>query len=214
MEKVILSIKSRSKSGSSNSRRFRNAGEVPVVINFPDASSISGLVVEKDFVHLAERSRYTDVFTLSSEDEKLNNKQVLVKSLQKEPLKGKVLHVDFQALEAGARVKVHVPVTLTGTPAGVKTQGGILTQASRTVVLSCLPENIPQDVTADVSELNVGDRILASEIPLSEGLFLKSNARETIASVVASRTTRLQEASGTTGEEGGEKTAEGNNKES
>lgn len=196
MEERKLAIKSREKTGSSAGRKSRREGRVPVVVSFPDATSLKASVEEREFVHLAQASKYTDVIYLNSDNDKLNGLQVLVKDFQREPLKGKLLHVDFQALQEGVRVKVNVPVKLVGMPEGVKTQGGILTQTANTVVLSCWPKSIPAAVEADVSALLVGERILASDINLPDDVIMKSNVRENIASVVASRITRLQDAAG------------------
>lgn len=193
MEEKVLDIQSRTSSGSAESRRLRRSGKVPVSILYPDATSAAGILIEKDFVHLAEMSKYTDVFHFKSDNQKLNGQKVLVKDLQKEPRKGSVLHVDFLALDDKKEITVKVPVALTGTPVGVKTQGGILTKSAQFLLVSCLPAVIPSEVEVDVTELKVGDRVVANQVKLSNGLVLKSNERETIASVVASRATRLQE---------------------
>ncbi len=193
MEEKVLNIESRTSNGSAESRRLRRTGKVPVSILYPDATSASGIVIEKDFVHLAEMSKYTDIFHFKSDNQKLNGQKVLVKDLQKEPIKGNVLHVDFLALDDKKAITVKVPVSLVGTPVGVKTQGGILTKSAQFLLVSCLPAVIPSEVEVDVTELKVGDRVVASQLTLASGLTLKSNERETIASVVASRATRLQE---------------------
>ncbi len=193
MEEKVLHIESRTSNGSAESRRLRRTGKVPVSILYPDATSVAGIVIEKDFVHLAEMSKYTDVFHFKSDNQKLNGQKVLVKDLQKEPLKGSVLHVDFLALDDKKAINVKVPVALVGTPVGVKTQGGILTKSAQFLVVSCLPAVIPSEIEVDVTELKVGDRVIANELKFTNGLVLKSNERETIASVVASRATRLQE---------------------
>ena len=106
MEERKLAIKSREKTGSSAGRKSRREGRVPVVVSFPDATSLKASVEEREFVHLAQASKYTDVIYLNSDNDKLNGLQVLVKDFQREPLKGKLLHVDFQALQEGVRVKV------------------------------------------------------------------------------------------------------------
>ena len=192
MENFTLNIEQRVLSGSSVSRRIRKEGKVPTAIYYPNGTSKLGSVSNKDFTRIAEKMRFTDVISLKSSDSGLNDVRVLVKEVSKEPVSGKLEHIDFQALEAGHKVRVKIPLFLEGIPSGVKLEGGILTKTAQSLTVLCDPSKIPHDIHVDVSALNVGDSIEAGDIKLSEGVELKSKSHETIASVVESRETRLQ----------------------
>lgn len=208
MEDFTLEIAERTGDGSSNSRRERREGKVPVAIYSPDGKSVSGVVIAKDFIHIAEKARFTDVITFKSSVKDLDGKRVLVKEVQKEPLSGKVHHVDFQALVKGHTVRVKVPVLLEGIPVGVKTQGGIITKSAQTLSVSCIPTNIPHDLHVDITELKVGDSILAENVQMPEGATLISKAKETVAAVVSSRQTKLMATETDAGAEGEETASE------
>jgi len=136
---------------------------------------------------LAKKARLSQVFTFKSESPALNGKSAIVKEVQQDYLKGKVLHVDFQTLRDDEEITIDVPVRVVGEAPGVKLDGGVLTLVTHEVQVTCLPKNIPSVVDVDVSSLGLGQSIHASDLKFAEGVTLSDDPHETIVSVIIPR---------------------------
>jgi large subunit ribosomal protein L25 len=117
----------------------------------------------------------------------LDGKVVLVKELQRDPVKGTLLHADLYSVDVDRTVEVEVPIHLFGTPVGVKLGGGILEHSLRELHLECLPRAIPEEINADVSSLELGDSLHVRDLVLPEGVTLLSDPDLSVVSVVAPR---------------------------
>src|SRR5262249_34105776 len=106
------------------------------------------------------------------------------KSVQMEPVKEKVLHVDFLSVHEGHRITVTVPIELTGEAEAVKLGLMILNQTLYEAELECLPTEIPDSLVVDISNLTPGHTIHAREIPLPENARLKSDADLTVVTLL------------------------------
>src|SRR3954452_851972 len=114
-----------------------------------------------------------------------SNRLALVQEIQHAPVSGDVLHVDFHAVSMDEMIEADVPLEPTGTANGVKNFGGLLEQSLRSLSIECLPRDLPDVITVDVSALNIGDAIHVRDIPLPQGVTAKSPADLTAISVVA-----------------------------
>ena len=146
-------------------------------------------------------------------DASLQDRTVMVKELQREPLKGNVIHADFFEIDMLERIHVSVPVHLSGSAPGVL-EGGVIEHALRDVELACLPNAIPDELTADVSELELGHSLHVSDIALPEGVELVSDPELSVVSVLLPKVVEEAVAEPEEGEEGaelaeGEEAAEG-----
>src|SRR6185436_3469142 len=114
-------------------------------------------------------------------------RKVILKEFQTEPLKGKLLHADFYevALDRELHIKVHIEVT--GTAIGVKRDGGVLDFVTRELEIACLPADIPEKITVDVSELEMGKHIRVHDLKLSEKLRILTDHDLVIVHVVVPR---------------------------
>jgi len=83
------------------------------------------------------------------------------------------------------KLRVNVPITLKGEPAGVKQQGGILEQVLREVEIECLPGDIPNAIEADVTELVFGKVLRVSDLPRSEKLKFLTDEDQPVAHVIS-----------------------------
>jgi large subunit ribosomal protein L25 len=115
----------------------------------------------------------------------------MLKAVDKHPISGAFLHADFLTLDAKQAVKVEVPLRLVGTAPGVAL-GGLLNQQLRTLTVSCLPGDIPAGIALDVSKLEVGDRLLLSELKMPKGVAAMI-ADQPLVSVSGRRGSRLDE---------------------
>jgi len=111
---------------------------------------------------------------------------VLVKELQRGPVRGDLVHADLYEVDPNARVRVSVPVHLRGTAHGV-TMGGLIDHSLRVIELDCLALAIPDEILVDVEALDVGDSVHVSDLVLPEGVELVTQAELSVVSVVAPR---------------------------
>jgi len=108
---------------------------------------------------------------------------VLVKELQREPVRGSLLHADLFEISADEQIQVAVPIHLSGDAAGV-VMGGVIEHVLREVEISCLPRAIPDEIIADVAALEIGDSLHVSDLPLPEGIELITDASLSVVSVI------------------------------
>jgi large subunit ribosomal protein L25 len=93
----------------------------------------------------------------------------LLKAVDKHPVSGQLLHADFVRLEPGAPISVNVPLRVQGVALGIA-MGGLLNHQVRLLRVRCLPKDIPPAIGVDVSAMDVGDRLLLSELRLPAGV--------------------------------------------
>ena len=126
------------------------------------------------------------LITLQIEGE---NQLSIVKDMQRHPTRRDVIHVDFLRLDPNADVAVEVPVTLTGEARKVSQMSGMVDQVMFTLTVLSKPENIPTELTADVTELEVNDTITVSDVVLPEGVRTELDPDEAVATGVVTRST-------------------------
>jgi large subunit ribosomal protein L25 len=114
-----------------------------------------------------------------------SNLAALVQEVQHSPVGGEIVHVDFHAISMDETIQAEVPLEPTGTSVGVKTFGGLLEQSLRALAIECLPRDLPDRITVDVSQLNIGDSIHVRDIPLPSGVTAKVPADLTAFSLLA-----------------------------
>lgn len=187
MENFTIEVSERPNIGKSYANRCRREGFIPAVAYHKAEKPLAVQVPLKEFTLLAVKARRSQVFTFKSSVPSLNGKAAIVKEVQQDYLKGRVIHVDFQTLKDDEEITVDVPVKFVGEAPGVKNQGGILAVVTHEVSVSCLPKYIPSSVTVDISALGLGQSIHADQLQLGDGVSLVDDPSETIVSVVASR---------------------------
>jgi large subunit ribosomal protein L25 len=110
---------------------------------------------------------------------------VILKELQLDPVRGRPLHADFLEISMERKIRVEVPLVLTGDSVGVKGKGGILEQPLRQLAVECLPLNIPERITVEVSNLDIGDAIHVRDLTVGEGIRILEDSGRVVASVTA-----------------------------
>ena len=110
---------------------------------------------------------------------------VMIVDWQNDPVKENLLHIDLKRIDLTKRLRVKIPVHTTGEPKGVKLQGGLHELITREIEIECLPDEIPEEFTVDVTELMIGQSVRASDIPLTGSMKLVSPADAVISHVVA-----------------------------
>jgi large subunit ribosomal protein L25 len=180
--RIELSVEAR-KTGKGNSRELRVNRQVPAVI-YGAVSPISVTVGEKEMVKYNTRAYENALFNLKSGVKEANGIVVLVKQVDVHPVTRRPQHVDFYALDLKKAVRVWVEVKLEGKPIGLS-EGGMLNVVNRQVEVEVLPTDIPEFLTADISNLGVGDALHVSDLKVAGSTKLISSAELTIAVVSA-----------------------------
>jgi large subunit ribosomal protein L25 len=103
---------------------------------------------------------------------------------QYDPIKGSLLHIDLKRIDLSRKLRVSVPVHVTGEAKGVKQQGGVLDVVTRAVEIECVPADIPDQFSVDVTELTIGTNIRVSDLPVKEGVRILTSPDAVIAHVV------------------------------
>ena len=185
MEERFLTVEPRSELGGANARRSRRAGMVPAVMYSEGKDAVSVRLNDREY-HLAVRGcKPTQIFKLKSEEGSLNGQMVLIKDVQIQAVSGNLLHVDLLKISAGHRLVVTVALELTGECAAVKENRAFLNQNEYEIEVECLPAAIPEVLRIDISSLKEGGSLHASDIPLPEGVRLKSAENLTVVSAIS-----------------------------
>ena len=174
-QQATLSVEKRDGRGKGPARRTRQAGRILCNIYGHGIEPIAVDANAQEFDALATRISVenTLVELTVGNDAPLS---VLIREVQRHPFRKQVIHIDFFVIKAGEKIKVSVPVHLTGTANGVRNAGGMLQQNLHELEIECLPKEIPTSFEFDVSELEIGDSIHVSDI--DTGGFPTSEAPE------------------------------------
>lgn len=182
MSSEVIIVAKREKVGKSSTRDLRATGMIPASIyglNEPAVSiGISPKIVARV---LASDTGMNSLIHLQREGTDIK-RHVIIKDVQRDPVTGRLAHVDFMRVDPSHKVKVHVPIVLKGTPAGVK-EGGILDFVHRQIEVECLPAFIPGHIDINVDHMVVGDVMRLDQIQLDAHLTLLGDAHNVICSV-------------------------------
>ncbi|HYL39292.1 MAG TPA: 50S ribosomal protein L25 [Bryobacteraceae bacterium] len=181
---ITVSAEQRSTRGKNEARRLRVRGLAPAVLYGADRPSVAVSVSPKDVNRILHSSTgHNTIFQLTVQG--LEETPAMIVDWQTDPLRETVLHVDLKRIDLTERIQVKVRVQTVGEPQGVKVQGGLLEIVTREVEIECLPSEIPDSFTVDVSPLMIGENLRASDISLSGSMKLISPPEQVIAHCVA-----------------------------
>jgi large subunit ribosomal protein L25 len=181
---ITVTAELRDSRGKNEARRLRAKGSVPAVLYGGQSGPEPVAVSPKDLTRiLNSKTGHNTIFNLTLTDKE--PLPVMIIDWQYDPIKDNLLHVDLKRIDLARRIQVKVPVVTHGDPKGVKLQGGLLEVVTREIEIECLPDDIPEQFTLDVSELQIGQSIRVSEIPLTGSMKLLSASDSVIAHVVS-----------------------------
>jgi len=170
--------------GKNASRRLRHAGRIPGVVYGGGGSAIPVVVDPRKISEVLQtEAGHNAIFTLEIKGKA--PARVMLRDWQVDPIAGRLLHVDMVRVALDARLKVKVPIQVTGEAKGVKTQGGIFEFLLREVEIECMPDDIPDHFVVDVTELLIGRTLRVSELPANEKIKVLTEANRAVAHVVA-----------------------------
>ncbi len=186
MQQIIVEASRRDNRGKNAARRLRVTGQVPAVLYGGKGGAEAVAINTKQMSSiLRSQSGHNTIFTIKLPD---GEQRAMVKDLQVDPVKGVLLHVDLVRIAMDVRMRVKIPVHTFGEPQGVKLQGGIFEMVTREVEIECLPDEIPGEFRADVTELMIGKQLRAGDLTLDPAkMKLVTDPQRVIAHVVALR---------------------------
>ena len=171
---IHLNAELRSDSGKGASRRLRREGLVPAIVYGGDRPPRQISIAHNEFIHELENDAiYTQVIELRVGDKK---QDVILRDLQRHPYKNKIMHADFFRIDENKPINITVPVHVENaeTCAGVKMDGGMLTQLVTEIEIIALPKNLPEYLEIDVENLHLGETLHLTDIKLPEGVQILS----------------------------------------
>ena len=176
-----LSAENRKRNGTRAVGRLRREGGIPAVLYGRGRDSANIKVDGRTFGRILEHSASDNILVslkITGEADQL----ALVQEVQHDHLKGGILHVDFHAVKENEEIHANVPVELTGTPEGLK-MGGVLEYIHHAIHVRCLPKDLPDRLTADVTHLKLGEALHVKEITFPAGVTTRLGADVVIAMV-------------------------------
>jgi large subunit ribosomal protein L25 len=190
---ITVAAQPRQSRGKNEARRTRRSGLIPAVVYGAFKEPIPIAVSPKAILQIVHSAGgYNTIFNLDIEGRE--NTPVMVVDHQNDPIRGTLLHADLKRIDLTKRLRVSVPVGTTGEPKGVKTQGGLLEIITRAAEIECLPDEIPEHFTVDVTELLMGQSKRFSDLPLSGSMKLLGSPDTVIAHIVAMRAEEVKPA--------------------
>lgn len=175
MDSMQLVVEKREASNKGAARELRRNGRIPAILygeGEPKAVSVDAREWALGFQNASSNM----IVKLKLGKDEHN---VLIKDTQDDILSGTVRHIDFYAIHAGKKLTTMIPVRLEGIPHGVK-EGGILEHKIEELEVVCLPEDMPENFTIDISHLGVGDSMHVGEIAIPEGVEVRTDTSLTL----------------------------------
>lgn len=173
-------------------KSLRQKGIVPVHVfghNIPSVSLQTEMSSLEKLLKMAGTTKLVDLIV----DNENKGRKVLVKEVQRDYRTGKPIHVDFYEVSMKEKIKVHVPIVLTGDCPAVKGKKGVLMENLRSIDMECLPGKIPGKIEIDICNLTeLGSAVHVSDLKLGEDINILTGAGEVIVKVVAERVEEVE----------------------
>jgi len=170
-------------------RHLRRQGRIPAVVYGRRRASQAISVDALGFNQVAEHGGNILINLVLPDGQDT----VMVKDIQRDPLRGRIVHVDFLAVSLDEVLTASVPLTIIGDDA-VTEAGGIVQHQMREVEVECLPTDVPSHIIVDVSQLRIGDHITAGDLAIPESVKLLTASDEIIITVIAPRVAEAEQA--------------------
>ncbi|CAN5613061.1 50S ribosomal protein L25 [soil metagenome] len=184
-DNVDLQAERRGGRGKNDSRRLRVSGMVPAVL-YGESNEAGGSIpiavptktVDYTLQHLGDNALYN--LTTSN-----GSATARVVDAQRDPVSGRLMHVDFAPVNMRERIEVTVPIAVVGEAPGVEEEGGVLQQVAYEIQVESLPGNIPQEIEVDVSELAMNENLSLGDLTMPSGVELISEPEDIAVTITA-----------------------------
>lgn len=184
MEKIQLKAEAREEAGKKPTKKIRNEGFVPAVVYKEGTKTVSLKINEKELAHVLKSKAGANVLIgLKIGGDKSKERTVLIKEVQRHPIKAQILHVDFQEISLTDKLTIDVPLVTKGDAEGVVKEEGVLEHILWEIKVECLPTDIPSKIEVDVTSLKIGDSLLVKDIQAPAGVKILNAPDQTIVTV-------------------------------
>ena len=160
-------------------KNLRNQDEIPGIYYSHNSKDSIPFSVSKKIMNEALKSD-AQVYQISVGSK---DRDVIIKSVQYHPISEEMMHIDLYGVKMDQAVTVKVPIEITGQAEGIKA-GGVLNQVLTELEVSCLPGNIPQNITIDITALDIGDAIRLPQVSVSDDITLEGDEDLLIVSII------------------------------
>ncbi|MAH81666.1 MAG: 50S ribosomal protein L25/general stress protein Ctc [Flavobacteriaceae bacterium] len=202
MKSITIKGSKRESVGKVATKALRNAGRVPCVVYGGD-NPLHFSALELDFSKLVYTPNAHTVLITMENGTEIN---AILQDIQFHPVNDSILHIDFYQLFDNKEVSINVPVRIKGAAPGVLNSGGTLIMNKRKLKVKAIPANLPDEITVDISELELGDKIYTADLK-NENYILLHSENMVVCQVKISRASILEEEEeGAEGAEGAEGT--------
>jgi large subunit ribosomal protein L25 len=200
-----LNAERRSDAGKGVARKLRASGKVPAVLYGQGLDTTPLTVDSRDLTHLLHSSAGSNVLV----DLVVDGEEHLAipREIQRDHIHSKWVHVDFLAVSRTQTITVSVPVHETGEAVGVK-EGGVVEHHLREVQIECLPQDVPDELIVDITNVELGEMVHVSDLVPPQGVTILTNPEDAILSVITPALLRVEADLSVPGEEGVEVPAE------
>ena len=183
MEQVLIKADKRSSTGKGVARKLRAAGRIPAILYGTNVEPVSITVSARDWENITRHMKRNVIFDMEIQGgAAIDKRPVMVKEIQRDGLGTNIMHIDFFQVSMEQTVEVEVPIHLTGKSKG-EVLGGIVDVHLRSIKVECLPNQIPEQIVFDMTELDIGDSVHISDISLP-GVKLVEHAEIAILSII------------------------------
>lgn len=186
MEEIFLEVQPRQEAGKAKIKVLRREGFIPAVIYAQGKKTEAIKMLTREFLRLLhEHHAASMVINLKMKEEmkKAKERACLIKEIQYDPVKGDVIHVDFNQISLTKAIKVNVGVVAKGEAVGVKVDGGALEHILWEIEVECLPTEIPKEIEVDVSNLKIADAIHVRDLKVPAGVKILNDPNAIVLSV-------------------------------
>ncbi|MEP9853560.1 50S ribosomal protein L25/general stress protein Ctc [Staphylococcus aureus] len=178
---ALKSIIRQGKQTRSDLKTLRNIGKVPAIVYGYGTKNTSVKVDEVEFIKVIREVGRNGVIELGVGSKTI---KVMVSDYQFDPLKNQITHIDFLAINMTEERTVEVPVHLLGEAAGAK-EGGVVEQPLFDLEVTATPDNIPEAIEVEISELEINDTISVADIKITGDFKIENDPEDSVVTVVA-----------------------------
>ncbi len=181
---MTVDAEPREEFGKNAARRLRRAGRVPAIVYGDQGPSIPVAVEPRKILTILQsEAGHNAIFNLEIKGKA--PARVMLRDWAVDPVSGGLLHVDMVRVARDTKLRLKVPIHLTGEAQGVKVQGGIFEFLLRELEVECLPDDIPEHITVDVTPLMIGKNLRVSDLTLGDKVKVLTDSTRVVAHVVA-----------------------------
>jgi large subunit ribosomal protein L25 len=192
VQRLELEVNVREACGKAAVRRVRAQGGVPAILYGSGLEPVP-LAIDRLSLERALRTGANTLIDLKGLKD-VKGKLVLIKEVQRDPVSQRLIHCDVYAVDAKKKLHISVPIQFLGKPSGVEKQGGVLETLALEVEVTCLPFSIPDKISVDVSNLEIGDTVHLRDLTLPEGVEAVTDESLALAHVSAPRMEEVEAA--------------------